>query len=122
MPRNRVGDDAEEQDQHQEPSGGHGPSPRRAVPRCPIEERDEAHGERQQGKDRQPRCRYRHEPSQARSRFRAVSGRSHRETWVGCIVSLTTPTSSSFSASRSVSSLSLTEKASRVFLASYFLR
>jgi hypothetical protein len=53
--------------------------------------------------------------------FEAVSGRSHNETWAGCIVSLTTPTSSSFSASRSVSSLSLTEKSARVFLASYLL-
>jgi hypothetical protein len=54
--------------------------------------------------------------------FEAVSGRSHRETWAGCIVSLTILTRSSLSASRSVSSLSLAEKASRVFLASYFLR
>jgi hypothetical protein len=53
--------------------------------------------------------------------FGVASGRSHRETRVGCIVSLTTPTRSPLSASRSVSSLSLTEKASRVFLASYFL-
>jgi hypothetical protein len=52
----------------------------------------------------------------------AVSGRNHSETWAGCIVSLTTPTRSLFSASRSVSSLSLVEKASRVFAASYFLR
>src|SRR5215207_9155009 len=49
------------------------------------------------------------------------SGLSHTETWPGCIDSLTTPTSSLFSASRSVSSLSLAEKLSRVFLASYFL-
>src|SRR5215210_8470116 len=49
------------------------------------------------------------------------SGRNHRETWAGCIVSLTTPISSAFSASKSVSSLSLAVKASRVFLASYFL-
>src|SRR5829696_8543217 len=49
------------------------------------------------------------------------SGRNHSETWAGCIVSLTTPTSSAFSASKSVSSLSLADKASRVFLASYFL-
>jgi len=54
--------------------------------------------------------------------FEAVSGRSHSETWAGCIVSLTTPTRSSLSASKSVSSRSLMEKASRVFLASYFLR
>jgi hypothetical protein len=52
---------------------------------------------------------------------RAVSGRSHNETCAGCIVSLTTPTRSSFNTSRSVSSLSLAEKASRVFLASYLL-
>src|SRR5215213_4575451 len=55
--------------------------------------------------------------------FRAgESGCNHSETCVGCIVSLTTPTRSSLKASRSVSSLSLAEKASRVFLASYFLR
>src|ERR671916_759813 len=54
--------------------------------------------------------------------FEPVSGCNHKETWAGCIVSLTTPTSSSFSAARFVASLSLTEKASRVFLASYFLR
>ncbi len=41
---------------------------------------------------------------------------------MGCIVSLTTLVKSSLKASRSVSSLSLAEKASRVFLASYFLR
>jgi hypothetical protein len=50
-----------------------------------------------------------------------ASGRNHSETWAGCIVSLTTPTSSPPKASRSVSSRSLAEKASRVFLASYFL-
>src|SRR5215218_3457191 len=38
-----------------------------------------------------------------------LSGRNHKETWAGCIVSFTTPTSSLFNASR-------------VFLASYFLR
>jgi hypothetical protein len=54
--------------------------------------------------------------------FEAVSGRSHKETYAGCIVSLTTPTSSAFKASRSVSSRSLAEKASKVCLASYFLR
>ena len=48
-------------------------------------------------------------------------GRSHSETWAGCMISFTTPTRSSLSASSSVSSLSLAEKASRVFLASYFL-
>jgi len=40
-----------------------------------------------------------------------VLGRNHKETWAGCIVSLTTPTRSSFSASRSVSSRSLEEGA-----------
>ena len=54
--------------------------------------------------------------------FVAVSGRSHSETRAGCIVSLTTPTRSSLKASRSVSSRSLAENVSRVFLASYFLR
>ena len=58
----------------------------------------------------------------ASSFFEAVSGRNHSETWTGCIVSRTTPTSSASKASRSVSSLSLAEKASRVFAASYFLR
>jgi hypothetical protein len=51
----------------------------------------------------------------------AGSGRSHSETWAGCIVSLTTLTRSSLKASRSVSSLSLAENASRVLAASYFL-
>jgi hypothetical protein len=55
------------------------------------------------------------------SPFEAVSVRSHSETWAGCIVSLTTPTRSPLSASRSVSSRNWAEKASRVFLASYFL-
>ena len=50
------------------------------------------------------------------------SGRSHKETWAGCIVSATTPTRSSFKASRLVSSLSLAEKAASVLAASYFLR
>jgi hypothetical protein len=50
------------------------------------------------------------------------SGRSHGETWAGSIVSLTTPMRSPLKASRSVSSRSLAEKASRVFLASYLLR
>src|SRR5215208_4639227 len=54
--------------------------------------------------------------------FEAVSGRSHSETWAGCIVSFTTPTTSLLRACRSVSSLSLTEKPSRLFLASYLLR
>jgi fumigallin biosynthesis monooxygenase-like protein len=60
--------------------------------------------------------------SDAPSFFEAVSGRSHNETWAGCMVSRTTLTSSLFSASKSVSSLSLAEKASRVLAASYFLR
>jgi hypothetical protein len=51
-----------------------------------------------------------------------VSGRSYKVTCSGCIVSLTTPTSSLFSASRSVSSVSLALNASSVFLESYFLR
>jgi hypothetical protein len=52
----------------------------------------------------------------------AVSVRSHRETWAGCIVSLTTPRRSSLNESRSAFFLSVDEKVSRVFLASYFLR
>jgi hypothetical protein len=52
----------------------------------------------------------------------AGSGRNHKETWEGCIVSLTTFTRSSLKALRSVSSLSLAEKASTVLAASYFLR
>ena len=39
----------------------------------------------------------------------AVVPLSLEETWAGCIVSRTTPTNSAFSASRSVSSLSLAE-------------
>src|SRR5215207_4480179 len=54
--------------------------------------------------------------------FGGLSGRNHIETWAGCIVSLITPARSLFSVSRSVPSRSLAEKASRVFLASYFLR
>src|SRR5918992_3791714 len=54
--------------------------------------------------------------------FGAVSGRNHTDTWAGCIVSFTTPTKSLLRASRSVSSRSVAEKASKVFLASYFLR
>ncbi len=54
--------------------------------------------------------------------FASVSGRNHSETCAGCIVLLTTATRSSLRASRSVSWLSVAEKASRVFLASYFLR
>ena len=49
------------------------------------------------------------------------SGRSHRDTCAGCMVSLTTPSRSPLNASRSVSSLSFEEKASRVFCASYLL-
>src|SRR5215208_1518643 len=55
------------------------------------------------------------------SPFGDVSGRSHRETRSGRIVSRTTVTSSAFKPSRSVSSRSLAENASSVFLASYFL-
>jgi hypothetical protein len=58
----------------------------------------------------------------ASSFFEPGSGRSHKETWTGCIASLTTSTKSSLKASRSVSSLSLAEKASKVFLASYLRR
>jgi hypothetical protein len=50
------------------------------------------------------------------------SGRRPKETWAGCIVSLTTPMRSSLKASRSISSLSLAEKASRVFAASFLRR
>ena len=50
------------------------------------------------------------------------AGRSHKETWTGCIVSLTTATSSSLRAPKLVSSRNLAEKPSSVFLASYFLR
>ena len=49
----------------------------------------------------------------ASARLGGGSVRSHKETCVGCIVSLTTPTRSSLKASRSVSSLSLDENASR---------
>jgi hypothetical protein len=55
------------------------------------------------------------------SSFASGSGRNHSETWVGCIVSLTTPTRSSLKASRSVSSRILAEKVSCVFLVLYFL-
>ena len=50
-----------------------------------------------------------------------LDGLSHKETWAGCIVSITTPTRSLFNSCRSVLSLSLEENSSRVFLASYFL-
>src|SRR4028119_2454507 len=53
---------------------------------------------------------------------RACGFLSHKPMWEGCIVSLTTPARFSPRASRSVSSRSLAEKASRVFLASYLLR
>jgi hypothetical protein len=49
-----------------------------------------------------------------------VSSCSHKETCTDCIVSLTTSTTSLVSASRSVSSRSLAEKASSVMPASYF--
>ena len=55
-------------------------------------------------------------------RLEALSGRSHKETWAGCIVSAATPTRSSVRASRSASSRHLAEKVSRVFLASYLRR
>src|SRR5215204_4976390 len=54
--------------------------------------------------------------------FRAGSGCNHSETWAGCIVSLTTPTKSSLSAFRSVSSRSFIENASSVLAASYLVR
>ena len=54
--------------------------------------------------------------------FDPVSGRSHKLTWAGCIVSLTALIRSSLNASRSVSSLSLAEKVSKAFPASYLLR
>lgn len=52
----------------------------------------------------------------------SAKDRSHSEACSGCIVSATTATGSSLKASRSVSSRSLLENASKVFLASYFLR
>ena len=55
------------------------------------------------------------------SRRGVVSGRNHSETLAGCMVSSTVVTNSAFKLSRSVSSRSLAEKASSVFLASYFL-
>ena len=57
----------------------------------------------------------------ARGPFEGDSGRSQSETCAGCIVSLTNPTSSASSTSRSVSSRSMAENASSVFLASYLL-
>jgi hypothetical protein len=54
------------------------------------------------------------------SLFDGVSARNHKETCTGYTVSLATPTRSSLKASRSVSSLSLAEKASSVFLASHY--
>src|SRR5918997_2370869 len=57
--------------------------------------------------------------SDRRSDHPRCGGHSHSETCSGCIVSRTAPTSSLLKASRSVSSLSLAEKASRVFAASY---
>jgi hypothetical protein len=53
--------------------------------------------------------------------FEAASGRSHKETWACCIVSLTTPTRSPLNVSRPVSLRNWAEKDSRVFLVSYFL-
>jgi hypothetical protein len=51
-----------------------------------------------------------------------LSGRNHSEMWAGCIVSLTTSSKSSLKGSRSASSRSLAEKASRVLAASYLRR
>jgi hypothetical protein len=50
-----------------------------------------------------------------------VSGRSHSEACVGCMVSLTTPSTSSLRAARSVSSRNWELKAASVLAASYFL-
>jgi hypothetical protein len=46
--------------------------------------------------------------------FGPRSGRSHSETWAGCIVSLTTPISSSLRAPKSVSSRNRSEKSSNI--------
>ena len=54
-------------------------------------------------------------------RLGVVPCRNQSETWAGCIVSLTTPTRSSLSASRSVSLRNCAEKVCRVFFVSYFL-
>src|SRR5919112_3781990 len=51
-----------------------------------------------------------------------ASGRSHKETRSACIVFRTTIISSAFRLSRSISSLSLAKKASKVLLASYLRR
>jgi hypothetical protein len=56
------------------------------------------------------------------SPFGAVAGRNHTDTCAGCMVSFTTPNKSLLRDCRSVSFFNLVEKASRVFLASYFLR
>jgi hypothetical protein len=48
-------------------------------------------------------------------------GRSHSEAWAGCIVSLTTPSTSSPKEARSVSSRNLEPKEASVLAASYFL-
>jgi hypothetical protein len=55
------------------------------------------------------------------SSFASLSERSQSDTWAGSMVSLTTPTRSALNASRSVSWRNLVEKASKVFLVSYFL-
>jgi len=52
----------------------------------------------------------------------AVGDRSHIEAWAGCMVSLTTPTTSPLKVSRSVSSRNLVERVSNAFLASYLRR
>src|SRR5215212_5204844 len=51
--------------------------------------------------------------------FGLPSDRNHSETWAGCSVSSITPARSLFRVSRSISSRSLAENASTVFLASY---
>ena len=54
--------------------------------------------------------------------LRGSSGsHSHNETWAGCRLSPTALLKTLLNASRSVSSRCLTEKASRVYAASYFL-
>ena len=54
--------------------------------------------------------------------LRGSSGsRSHSETWAGCRVSPTELVKTLLNASRSVSSRTITEKASRFYAASYFL-
>ena len=62
-------------------------------------------------------------PNRLRAAFLAsASGRSHRETCSGYIVSLATPARSSPRASRSVAPRNRAPKASKVFAASYLRR